>query len=241
MEHRKISSVMTPAADVVTVPVDAGYKDIAELLETHAFSALPVLDAEQRVVGVVSEGDLLAKESRVDSEPEDRHRLPPLGHAAQQLQHKAAATTAESLMTSPAVTISSGQDIVEAARIMVERHVKRLIVTDESGHLQGVVSRRDVLKVFVRTDEEIRREVAEDVIHGMFWIDPAAVRVRVEDGVVHLRGRVSTRAQAGLIRSVVGRTDGVVSVVDELGFDYDDAHGKAGRAGPLGIFQPPTP
>ncbi|MBR7826946.1 BON domain-containing protein [Actinospica sp. MGRD01-02] len=117
---------------------------------------------------------------------------------------------------------------------MLKQHVKRLVVTDPDGRLEGVVSRKDVLKVFARSDEEIRREVAEDVIRGMFWIDPAAVRVRVEDGVVHLHGRVPTRGQAGLISGVVARTDGVVAVAGELGFDYDETHGRAGGTGPLG-------
>jgi CBS-domain-containing membrane protein len=241
MEHRKISSVMTPAARVVTVPVDAGYKEIATLLGAHEFSAVPVVDAEQRVLGVVSEDDLLAKESQVETEPQDRHRLPFAGRAERRILHKAGATTARELMTSPPVTIGDRRDIVDAARMMLERHVKQLVVTDADGRLQGVVSRRDVLKVFARTDEDIRHEITEDVIRGMFWIDPHVMNVRVERGVVHIRGRVETRGQAELICGVVGRTDGVVAVVNELESDHDDTSGKTGRTGPLGIFQRPLP
>lgn len=232
---------MTPADQTVAVPDDAGYKDIAALLVEHRFSAVPVVDPQGRAIGVVSEDDLLAKEAELEAEQEERHRFPLGGQAARRARHKAAATTARGLMTSPAVTIGVEQNVAEAARIMLDRHVKRLVVTDEQGRLQGVVSRRDVLKVFARSDEEIRREVAEDVVHGMFWIDPAAVHVRVEDGVVHLRGRVGTRGQAQLLCGVVARTDGVVAVADELKFDYDDSHGKGERTGPLGVFQPPAP
>lgn len=239
MDHRKVSSVMTPAERVVSVPVDAGYKDIAGLLGEHGISAVPVLDADGRVIGVVSEDDLLAKESHLESPPEDSHGFAFAGHAERRAQRKASATTAYELMTRPPVTIGAHQDVVQAARMMAERHVRRLIVTDARGGLQGVVSRRDVLKVFARTDEEIRREVVEDVVRDMFWIDPAAVSVSVEHGIVHLRGHLENWGQAELMCGMVRRTDGVVAVRNEIEFDNGPrSHPRS--IGPLGIFQRPS-
>lgn len=216
MDHRKISSVMTPAERVVTVPVDAPFKEIAEALAGHRVGAVPVVDAEQRVVGVVSEGDLLAKEARLETAPEDGLGLLFQHGEERREMHKAAATTALDLMTTPPVTIGAHQDVVEAARLMADEHVKRLFVTDSEGRLRGVVSRHDVLKVFTRADEDIRRDIVEDVLHGMFRLDPGEMDVRVEDGVVTLRGSVATEDRAELIRGTVRRTDGVVAVVDEI-------------------------
>jgi CBS domain-containing protein len=224
MDHRKISSVMTPAEQVVTVPVGAGFKDIARLLGEHGVSAVPVVDAEQHVIGVVSEDDLLAKESHLESPPEDTRGFPFSGHAERRALRKAAGTTALDLMTAPPVTIGAHEDVVRAARMMADRHVNRLVVTDARGRLQGVVSRRDVLKVFARSDEEILREVTEDVIHGMFQIDPATMDIGVEGGVVRLRGRVETWGQAELICGTVRRVDGVVAVANEIEFDHDDSN-----------------
>ncbi|WP_249160349.1 CBS domain-containing protein [Actinospica acidithermotolerans] len=231
---------MTSADQTVAVPDDAAYRDIAALLVERRFSAVPVVDPQGRAIGVVSEDDLLAKETELEAEQEERHRFPLGGRSAERARREIAATTARRLMTSPAVTIGVDQDVAEAARIMLDRHVKRLVVTDEQGRLQGVVSRRDLLKVLARSDEEIRREVAEDVLHGMFRIDKAAVRVRVEDGVVHLRGRVGTRGQARLLCEVVARTDGVVAVADDLWLE-DDSPGEGARTGPRGVFEPPEP
>lgn len=234
MDHRKISSVMTPAEDVVSVQLHAGYKEIAEAIEERGVSAVPVVDDKMHVVGVVSEDDLLAKEARLETGSEDASRLPFADQEERRALRKAAGVTALDLMTSPPVTIGPQQDVVEAARMMADEHLKRLFVVDVEGRLRGVVSRRDVLKVFIRTDEDIRREVAEDVLAGMFGIGPDTIEVGVRDGVVSLRGRVATSGQADLIRATVRRTDGVVDVADEIGFDHDDAEDR--RSGGWGIF-----
>lgn len=236
MEHRKVSTLMTPAERVISVPVDAGYKHIAQLLGEHGISAVPVVDADGHVIGVVSEDDLLAKESHLEGPVEDSHGFAFTSHAERQAQRKAPATTAYELMTKPPVTIGGHSDVAQAARMMAERHVKRLIVTDAFGRLQGVISRRDVLKVFVRSDEDLRREIVEDVVRDMFWIDPAAITITVEDGVVHLRGHLENWGQAELMCGMVRRTDGVVAVVNEI--DFENGPRKTPRdIGPLGIFQ----
>ncbi|GAA1988451.1 CBS domain-containing protein [Catenulispora subtropica] len=239
MEHRKVSSVMTPAERVISVPADAGYKDITALLAEHRISAVPVLDTQGRVIGVVSEDDLMAKESHLEGPVEDSRGFAFAGHAERRAQRKAAATTAHELMTAPPVTTSMDQDVVQAARKMAERHVKRLIVTDSDGGLRGVVSRRDILKVFARSDEDIHREIANDVIRDMFWIDPATIGITVEDGIVHLRGHLENWGQGELMCGMVRRTDGVVAVVNHIDFDSGPRETPR-RIGRLGIFQRPT-
>lgn len=233
MKHRKVSSVMTPADRVLSVAPDAGYKEIAEVLRGRRISAVPVLGDGSRVLGVVSDADLLAKESRLEGGP---HVLVP-GRGERRERAKAAGDTARELMTSPAVTIRPDEDVVRAARVMESRHVKRLVVTDGDGVLAGVVSRRDILGVFTRSDADIRRDIEQDVILGMLWMDPATVDVQVDEGVAHLRGRVETRSLAEIAGHVVRRTDGVVDVVNELEYERDDSGTKPPSAGPYGIFE----
>jgi osmotically-inducible protein OsmY len=105
--------------------------------------------------------------------------------------------------------------------------------------LRGVVSRRDVLKVFARTDQDIQREITEDVVRDMFWIDPTAIAITVEDGIVHLHGHLENWGQADLMCGMIRRTDGVVAVVNEIDFE-NGPRSKPRRISPLGIFQHPT-
>jgi CBS-domain-containing membrane protein len=238
MGHRKVSSVMTPATEVVSVRQDDGFKEIAALLAGHRISAVPVLDAQSHVIGVVSEADLLAKESAM----EPRH-LPLFAGRKERVASlaKSAAATAGDLMTSPALTVGLNEDVVYAARLMQDRHDKRLPVTDEEGRLQGVVSRRDILRLFVQSDAEIRHEITEDVILGTMWVDPAGLDVTVEDGVVRLRGEVETRSVAELIGELAQRTDGVVDVANDLTYAHDDRADRPPPTGPTGIFTRRTP
>lgn len=222
MKHRKISNVMTAGDAVVRVTAETPYKEIARLLTGRGISAVPVVDDEGRTVGVVSEADLMAKESR--QEP----RKAPLfaGHRERDLETKSAGMTAAELMTTPAVVIGPDADVVRAARLMEDRRVKRLPVVDETGHLVGIVSRRDLIGLFLRPDEEIRAEIAEDVVLGTLWIDPNSLDISVQDGVVTLRGEVETWSAADLICRLTLRVDGVVEVLDELTFAHDDRHDR---------------
>lgn len=216
-----ISSVMTPAEQVVSVRPETLYKVIAGLLDEHRISAVPVLDDDSRVVGIVSEADLLARESVL----EERQVPRIAGPWAQAVREKAAGVTAAELMTSPVVKIGPGEDIVQAARIMEARRVKRLPVTDPQGRLLGIVSRHDVLRVFLRSDEELH----EDVIHllDMMGVAPGDLRVQVRAGIVHLGGELRYRRLAEIIGSLARRVDGVVDVVNRLTYVVDDtARGK---------------
>lgn len=234
MRHRKISSVMTPADEVVSVRESTSYKQIAALLAQHRISAVPVLDADGRVVGVVSEADLLAKQSVMEP------RQMPLLAGRKERQASAAkgdATAAEGLMTAPAITVGLNEDVVYAARLMEKHHVKRLPVTDDGGRLEGIVSRLDILRLFLQSDADIREEVAEDVILGALWVDPTDLEIKVTDGVVLLRGEVETRSLAELIGRLVRRTDGVVDVDNHLTYARDDTDDKPPRGPYRGIFE----
>jgi CBS domain-containing protein len=210
---------MTPVERVVSVQVGATYKEVAGLLDEHRISAVPVLDESSRVLGVVSEADLLAKESVVEEEPAPRIA----GTRAQAVRAKAAATTAGELMTSPAVLIGPDEDVAHAARLMRDRRVKRLPVADPEGRLLGIVSRSDVLSVFLRSDADIREEVAEDIVRGILWVDPSSLAIEVHEGVVTLAGQMSTKSFVELIGALARRADGVVDVVNNLTYEFDDS------------------
>jgi CBS domain-containing protein len=200
-----VSDVMT--STVVAVRRGAVFKDIVKTMRRWRVSAVPVLDEEGRVMGVVSEADLLHKAEVSVGAPEGPAR--PL-HPDDLT--KAAAATAGELMTTPAVTVRADATLPQAARTMARHRVKRLPVVDADGMLTGVVSRVDLLKVYLRDDEDIAEEIRREVLPHVF-ADPAEpVEVRVRDGVVTLTGRVRDAAlvpvAAGWVRSV----DGVVDV-----------------------------
>ncbi|MCX5613215.1 MULTISPECIES: CBS domain-containing protein [unclassified Streptomyces] len=199
-----VSDVMTQTA--VAIGREASYKEIVELMHQWKVSALPVLEGEGRVVGVVSEADLLPKEEFRRNDP----RLP------EQLEEasKAGAVLAEELMSSPAVTVHPDATIAEAARIMARKGVKRLPVVNAIGLLEGVVSRSDLLKVFLRPDEEIEDEVRNAVLAEL--APPVGIDCTVEEGVVTLRGDLRDRALAPLIARAVRAVEGVVDVRMEL-------------------------
>ncbi|WP_432138435.1 MULTISPECIES: CBS domain-containing protein [unclassified Streptomyces] len=199
----RVSDVMTHT--VVAVGRDAPFKEIVELFDQWKVSALPVLEGEGRVVGVVSEADLLPKE-------EFRATDDGLVLDAQQLMERAKAggTTAGDLMSSPAVTVHADATLGEAARIMARRHVKRLPVVDRVGLLEGVVSRGDLLKVFLRSDEEIAEEVRHDVLTRMPLT--TALTVSVADGVVTVHGVLPDRALVPVVARAVRAVEGVVDI-----------------------------
>lgn len=210
----RVSDVMT--RDVVTVTPETGYHQIADLLLRHSVSAVPVVDTEGRVLGVVSEADLLAKLEYADREPYHPLAVRRLGT----VRGKAAGENAAGLMTAPVVTISADASVTGAARLIDAAGVKRLPVVDEQRRLLGIVSRRDLVRLYARPDEEIRAAVL-DVLSGL-WVDPTALDIRVVDGVVTLRGGLDRRSTAAMAAGFVRSTPGVVDVIDELTYGYDD-------------------
>jgi CBS domain-containing protein len=213
----KVRDVMT--SPVVTVGANTGFKAIAELLRSRAISAVPVVDTAGRVVGVVSEADLLPKQDR--AELEDRQRFLE-GPRARRDRARAAASTAGELMSCPAATIRADAPVAEAARVMRQCGVKRLPVVDDEGHAAGIVSRGDLLAVFIRPDEDIGDEIVDDVIARTLLLDPAPYTVAVHDGVVTLLGEADRHTDAVLVERLALRVEGVVSVSSQLTYRYDD-------------------
>lgn len=215
MWHRMVSDLMT--TPVVRVNRDTGFKEIAKQLAEYGVTAVPVVDGE-RVVGVVSEADLLRKEAA----HLDPAGLLPVLHAKPASRAKAEATTAEGLMNSPAVTARPQWTAVEAAQVMERHHVKRLPVVDEGGRLVGVISRADLLRVFLRGDSAIREEICGEILLRTLGILPDAITVRVVDGRVSLKGTVERRSLIPVAIRLCQGVDGVVDVSAELLHRIDD-------------------
>jgi CBS-domain-containing membrane protein len=204
-----VKDVMTTR--VVCVRQDATYKDMAAELREHHISALPVLDEADKVVGVVSEADLLAKEA-LDGEIPGRSG----GILSRGERAKATGGTAGDLMTSPPITITANDGVVHAARLMQGKRVKRLPVVTTEGRLIGIVSRADVLSVYSRQDEDIRREIIETMVPGTILTDPTRFTVTVHDGIVTIAGEPETSTVGRDIVDSIRHVDGVVAVRDRL-------------------------
>jgi CBS domain-containing protein len=212
-----VRDVMVTA--VVAAHEGAVFKEIVDALIRNRISAVPVIDADRRVLGVVSESDLLVRVSRMHlSLPRDHH----LSGRGEE-RHKLHAATARELMTSPAVVISPGAAIADAAWHALRSRVRRLPVVDENGVLVGIVTRSDLLLAFLRPDEQISEDIRQNLIVGAFLMDPDRVEVTVEEGVVTLRGGVERRAVAVELVDAVRGVSGVVDVVDTLTYSIDDA------------------
>ncbi|MFI8992577.1 CBS domain-containing protein [Streptomyces sp. NPDC053542] len=204
-----VSDVMTQT--VVAVGSDATFKEIVKTMDQWKVSALPVLAGEGRVIGVVSEADLLPKEEFRDSDPSRSEQIRRLADLA-----KAGGLTAGELMTSPAVSIHANATLAQAARAMAVRKVKRLPVVDDAGLLVGVVSRADLLKVFLRKDEDIEKEVRHDIVEYLFPHAVQPVRVSVNEGVVTLTGQVRDTSLIPIAARLVRAVEGVVDVDSAL-------------------------
>ena len=204
-----VKDVMT--RDVVSVRGTAEYKEIVAAMRKLHISALPVLDEEDRLVGVVSEADLLLKE--VGQEALAGYLIV----SGRRREHaKAAGVTAAELMSKPPVTIGPEDTVAGAARLMHDRRVKRLPVVDDAGRLVGIVSRVDVLGVFDRPDDEIRDQVIKEIVEAEFALAPDALDVTVSSGIVTVTGRVESRTLAPALVEAIRHAEGVIDVRDRL-------------------------
>jgi len=201
---------------VIAVRQDAPYKDMAAMLRAQRVSAFPVLDDHNKVVGVVSESDLLTKEALEGTAP-----VMPQGMMSQREHARASAVTAAELMTTPPVTIGPGEPVTQAARLMYSRRVKRLPVTSDDGTLIGIVTRADVLSVYSRSDADIQREIIQDLIQGMFRCDPARFTVSVTDGIATIEGTAESAVVGRDIIEAARHVEGVVAVRDRLSYPQD--------------------
>ena len=213
-----VRDVMT--RDVLVVRPETTFREVVRLIEEHHVHALPVVDEQQRIKGMVAESDLLIKEEQAE------------GHVRTPLQRRgrvrASGTTAGEIMTSPAVTIDPSKTVGEAARLLRRRHIGRVPVV-EDGRLIGIVTRSDLLTVFLTSDEDLLREV-ETAIAAVDVAPSRAISATVEDGVVSLHGSVPFRSQLKAIGDRVRRVPGIVRLDVKATSVYDDVYG--GRVGP---------
>ncbi len=206
-----VRDVMT--THVVAVRKHASFKEMIVRMQKSHVSAFPVVDDAGRVIGVVSQADMLNKEADLAT------GAGTLASILRFRDHgKAAGTTAAELMTSPPVTISPDAPLAEAARLMRDRRLKRLPVINATGHLIGVISRADVLSVFTRPDAEIRREATEEVIAQSLVMDSPRPTVTVHDGIVTLTGEPETDQTGHELVAAIQHIDGVIAVRDQLSY-----------------------
>ena len=208
-----VADVMT--RNVVAVGPDTDFKTCVRRIQEHQVSALPVVDGDRKLVGIVSEADLLAKERRRG----ERRRL----FVGSEADGQAAGRTAGQVMTSPAICIAPDASIPQAARLMHREAVKRLPVVDANGVVVGIVSRADLLKTYVRGDDAIKRDIVGDVITRALFLDPKSVDVEVSNGVVKLSGELETRSLCRLLIEMAQRVEGTVAVESKLKWRFDDS------------------
>jgi len=216
MRHYQVRDVMT--ASPVTVTPATPLKNVADILVRGRIGVVPVLTPQGRVAGVVAEGDLLRKE-RLQRDPEGRHSA----HLPYRIRRDiATAETAGELMDRYPATVPSDTSVAEAARLM-DRHQSRfLLVTSEDGKLLGVVTARDLLRVFLRPDAAIKAEISRNILSHYLGTNPALVQVEVADGVVRLTGELERKSMLPAALRAVRAVDGVIDVESQLGYAIDD-------------------
>jgi CBS domain-containing protein len=230
MKLWRVDDVMT--RDVVSVREDTPYRELVDLLIGRRVSAVPVVDRHDRVIGVVSEADLLHKvEAAGGASPRIFDAWRRRGDRA-----KAGGRTAAEVMTAPVIAAEASLSLAAAARRMQRDHVKRLPIVDHQGHLIGIVTRSDLLKVHRRSDSEICRDIMSEALPDASVKNGPSVRVTCADGVVTLSGRVHFRSASERIAGIARRVPGVVDVADELTFDIDDSMiNRSERGTPFGV------
>jgi len=214
----RVKDVMTTR--VIAVRADASYADLAAMLREHRVSGFPVVDADGVVVGVVSESDLLARQEA----PGPRRK-----------RASTAELTAADLMSWPPATIGPDETVRHAARLMYARKLRRLPVVDQRGRLLGLVTRADLLSAFTRPDDEIRREVTQDVIADGFFTDPGRLTVTVKDGVVTLAGSPGSVILGRNIADQARHVEGVIAVRDRFTYPAPASHSASPAASDPGL------
>ncbi|UOX90667.1 CBS domain-containing protein [Amycolatopsis sp. FBCC-B4732] len=208
-----VSDLMT--RPVVTAAPGTSFKELVSLLADHGIASIPVVDEHRRPVGVVGESDLLARHGR------DAHRPQPV-FRKRRVWTKAQGLSARELMTRRVPTVGKDEPAAGAARRLVEADLRCLYVVDGAGHLVGVLARRDVLRAFLRPDDEIKETVEREVLQRSIWADPSTVAVQVVDGVVTLSGVIDRRSEVERAEWLTGAVPGVVAVRNRMKYTQDD-------------------
>ena len=204
---------------VIAIRDIATFKEIATTLHEQRVSAFPVIDEDNKVIGVVSEADLLAKEALEGTVPRTQQSL-----TQQSVRRRVNAVTAADLMTKPPVTTGPDEPVTHAARLMYDRRVKRLPVTRDDGTLIGIVTRSDVLSVYSRSDADIQHQITQDLVLGTFACDPDRFTVTVKNGIVTIKGAPESTLIGLDIVSAIRHVEGVVAVRDRLSYPADSQY-----------------
>ncbi|NKQ51800.1 CBS domain-containing protein [Amycolatopsis sp. K13G38] len=217
MRELVVADLMTHP--VVTVSPATPFKNLVAILAEYRIGSVPVLDEGDRLVGVVSETDLLAKE-----EQRGNVTPPPLlsSRGRWRRWNRSRGTTARDVMTTKVEFIGRDQPITVAVRRLLHDGSRRLYVVDHAGRLAGVLAKRDLLHVFLRSDEDLRQAIDEEVLRRCLWADPAVAKAEVHDGEVTLTGSVELRSEARRAVALTEAIPGVVAVYDQLSFHTDD-------------------
>ena len=215
----RIEELMT--RDLVVIAPDADLRDVATTFLAHGISGAPVCDAENRVLGVISKADIVAKERGLEHHRHAFIRWVKLAGGTTKVE----ATTARDAMTQPAITVPSYVSAAGAAQLMLEKGFHRLPVVDQ-GKLVGIVTQTDLVRAFARADEEIAREIHEE-LRWQFPELPAAEHARpsieVAGGAVVVQGELERRSDVDAIQHVIRRVPGVVSITLNVTWKIDDA------------------
>ncbi|MEX1207169.1 MAG: CBS domain-containing protein [Acidimicrobiia bacterium] len=221
----KVRDLMT--TEPITTTPDSPLKEAARTMVREKISGLPVMEGS-KLVGMVTEGDFLRQEADRDQP----YRLSLLEALFGDGTTEPEAETVGEVMSSPVVTITGDATLSEAARVMSHRKVKRLPVVDEDGALIGIISRADVVNAFTKPDEVIEDEIREDIVRRLLFLEPDAIEVKVDGGVVTLSGELENRTEAHLLEELTRRIAGVIKVNSDLTYEVDD--GRIGKSYPLG-------
>jgi CBS domain-containing protein len=232
MAHQRVADVMTRT--VITVAPGTPFREIAWTLNRHGISGAPVVDASGRAIGVVTEADLLRRQAHAGGADRGlRHLLRSLVRAP-----AGAELTAAELMTSPAVTVHVGDRLPSAAAELARHDIKRAPVLNATGKVVGVLSRKDLLSVYLRSDAELAQEIRTEVLVEAMCLSPSAVEVRVADGVVTLTGRVERQSMIDVVIALTAAVDGVVDVRATLTAEVDDTDLPAPTPENIGVLYP---
>ncbi len=223
MREPDVASVMT--TQVRTARPETSFKDLVAVMAERGISALPVVDHVNRPVGVVSEADALAKQEFHGG----RDEVPHHDRAGRDRWYRGLGQNAAELMSTPVWTVHADEPVSVAARLLAGAKVRRLFVTDRDGVLVGVVSRRDLLRVYLQSDEEIRGRLEELIAAA--GVASGAVSVRVEAGMATVDGELERRGQVDATVRLVQAAPGVVGVHNNLGYLVDDVVVGGGSTG----------
>jgi CBS domain-containing protein len=227
MDQLTVDDLMT--RKVICVTENTPVKELVALMKRHNISGLPVVDDDGTLVGIVSEVDLLTilgePVQEGGSSRKRTHGWVDWLMRSRRLRHigeEPDLSTAGSFMTRDVVTAHASTPIREAARAMIEAKIKRLPVVDEANKVVGIISRQDLLRPFLQSDEQIRQEVLDNIAKRVLWINPSELNVVVNQGVVDIHGQVALRSQKEILIELTRRVNGVVAVEDHLLANEDD-------------------